>query len=409
MERLKKRQQQGEEKGIPVEAGEDEECPLGDQTAEDIRPESQFESATEMRELQESHSEKSELKHEDVNSTGDKPCSPDSQVSDIEGTAIPNNQKSERTSPNPLCEQVSSAPVPADSSQTEEAHGVQRSPSVEEAELPVSTPTRGQPNKSTFKRKAPQPPSQKQQQTQKEAGDQSQQNQGESQSPRTTQQQLEAQNKVKRRAPIPPAQNQPDKSRAESQKKQKRKAPVPATGKQTESSPRITVNQKPVPETKEDQQPHSAVVSIETASSAAIRKEKRKAPQRPQAKSRTPEKDTRKTQRPVTKSRTPEKDTSKTQRPVAKSRTPERGRSKANQTNEMEELTKRNPRVRRRKEKAPQPPQPAATQPVSSKEERAWAEKQLKETRAEEKKPKLLTVPVDKPLFTLLAFRLLFN
>jgi hypothetical protein len=126
-------------------------------------------------------------------------------------------------------------------------------------------------------------------------------------------------------------------------------------------------------------------------------------------KSRTPDKDKSKIQHPVPKSRTPDKDKSKIQHPVPKSRTPEgeltkteqalkrrtseKDTSKANQTGDMDELTNKKPRVRRKKEKAPLPPQPAATQPLPSTEEEEKTKKQLKELKAEEKKPKLLTVP----------------
>lgn len=359
-----------------------------------------------MKELQESHSDDNGVKQKDHNSTEDKACPPSSQISDTNTVDVLNNENSELSSTNPLCEQVSDPLVPSNDKHikeiTEEAPEVQRSTSVEEGELSAFTPTRGQPNKSTFKRKAPPPPAQQQQQTQKEVKDHAQRIQEGSQSPKPIQNQVEAQNKVKRRAPVPPAQSQPDNSQAKSQKKKKRKAPVPAASK-----PHITVNQTPVNET-DDQRPQS-VVSIETTSSTSIRKEKPRPPQRPPGKSITPEQNTNKTQRPVPKSRTPDKDKSKIQHPVPKSRTPEgeltkteqalkrrtseKDTSKANQTGDMDELTNKKPRVRRKKEKAPLPPQPAATQPLPSTEEEEKTKKQLKELKAEEKKPKLLTVP----------------
>jgi hypothetical protein len=108
----------------------------------------------------------------------------------------------------------------------------------------------------------------------------------------------------------------------------------------------------------------------------------------------------------VPKSRTPEGELTKTEQAL-KRRTSEKDTSKANQTGDMDELTNKKPRVRRKKEKAPLPPQPAATQPLPSTEEEEKTKKQLKELKAEEKKPKLLTVPVDKPLVTCCHFSLL--
>ena len=374
MERLKKRQQQSEEQGISLEA-KDNEFLLGDHNRHEICGDSNHTPATEasnQEELRTDSRETNKLKSEDHSLCRDKPVTTEGQVSSCNFKTIGDEslEKSFSGSANQMqvCSSLLSDDIATEASIKEEGNvRVVAAATKKHEASPVSASTKHESEKGSIKRKAPRPPAQQHQRQSpnEETKDQKQETR-KPRLPRSARYRMESQasiedSKVKKRAPAPP-KTQRSETKVESNKKQKRKAPgAPPLTKQRESSQNITIEENVNEEAKKTEESQHVEVSAELENTRPIRKDKRRAPQRPGS------------------------TTEKRGNDVDKSKQP---------SNQTVELTDK-PKPRKRKEKAPVPPVAAATQPVASRDEIAWAEKQLEEKKAEDKEKEMQpSIPV---------------